>query len=180
MMHSHWMDGPELLQLLLDSKQLTPNALADRLRNRSLQSQMQRYLARETKSPRPSTLEPLAKFFGIGVEAFYQPAIAKAIADERGLGIRQGDHIEERVPTYTLPANAPTPLRPRPAVDVADLVAQLGRLLEPYDAPARSAVGALLHDVAINPSNAGLTGKRIAALLDVPGNAPQEKSTSSL
>lgn len=180
MVHSLWMDGPELLQRLLDSKQLTPNALADRLRNRSLQSQMQRYLARETKSPRPSTLEPLAKFFGIGVEAFYQPAIAEAIAAERGLVIKKAGSVETRAPADSLPPNAPTPLRPRHAADVAALVAQLGRLLEPHDGAARAAVGALLHDLAMNPSNAGLTGKRIAALLDVPANTPPEKSTGSL
>lgn len=176
------MDGSELLKLLLEKRNLTPNALADILRKRTLQSQMQRYLAGETKSPRPDTLAPIARYFGIGVEAFYQPAIARQIAIEQGLIKAQADtpphHVAEPIATWA--AAAPTPLRPRHRQSVRELVTMLGRALEDYDESARKAVAALLHDVAIHPERAALTGERIGALLGVQGNDPPHKSSNSV
>lgn len=81
MVHILNMEGHELLRLLLEKRGMNPNSLANALRNRSIQSQVQRYLDKKTKNPRLDTLQPIAKFFGIGVEAFYQPAIAKGIAE---------------------------------------------------------------------------------------------------
>lgn len=174
------MDGPELLQLLLDKRKLTPNALADLLRQRSLQSQMQRYLARETKSPRPSTLEPIAKFFGIGIEAFYQPAIAQRIAASLAGDETASAHVGEKPSAYgDAVTPAPTPLKPRDSEGVAELIAKLGRALEPYDESARRAVATLLSDVALHPESASVTGQRVAALLGVPGNGSLARFTSS-
>lgn len=181
MLHSSAMDGPELLKLLLEKRNLTPNALADILRKRTLQSQMQRYLARETKNPRPDTLAPIARYFGIGVEAFYQPTIARQIAIEQGLTRAQtespGHHVAEPSAAW---AAAPTPLRPRHRQSVRELVTLLGRALEDYDESARKAVATLLHDVAMHPERAALTGERIGALLDVQGNDPPHKSSNSM
>ena len=172
------MEGPELLKLLLEKRGLNANSLADVLRDRSKQSQIQRYLAGNTKSPRPGTLEPIAKYFGIGIEAFYQPLIAREIAQQMML-VPHEHRTENGSSNYQLaaPANAPTPLRPRPGL--RDTILQLGKSLEAYDESARKAVASLLADLALHPENAALTANRITALLDAPGNAVQPKSSTS-
>lgn len=179
------MEGPELLRRLLDQRQLTVNALAHILRKRTLQSQMQRYLSGDTKSPRPDTLAPIAKYFGIGVEAFYQPAIAKRIATELGLmddatatSTPPPNVVCEATPSWNTATPAPTPL-PKSPPSIGELVARLGRALEAYDESARKAVAALLHDMALHPETAAITGQRIMALLNVQGNVPLQKSSLS-
>lgn len=180
-MHSPAMEGHVLLKLLLQKHGIAPNALADTLHKRTLQSQMQRYLNGNTKSPRPATLEPIAKFFGIGVEAFYQPEIAQRLALELGLihAPQNGaPRIEQTQARYALTA-PPTPIRPRQQLSVSELITQLGRALEPYDATARRAVAALLHDLALHPESADVAGQRVAALLNVPGNELPPRSSNS-
>ncbi len=172
------MEGPELLRLLLEKRGLNANSMADLLRDRSKQSQIQRYLAGSTKNPRPGTLEPIAKYFGIGIEAFYQPLIAREIAQKLML-VPNGNRIENGSSNYqvTAPASAPTPLRPRPGL--RENILQLGKTLEGYDESARKAVASLLADLALHPENAALTASRITALLDAPGNGAQPKSSTS-
>lgn len=178
------MQGPVLLKLLMEKRGMNPNALANALRSRTVQSQVQRYLAGETKNPRPDTLSPIAKFFGIGVEAFYQPTIAQEIAERLELVAPAQSHsVKEPAPntdsTYRTPAAAaaPTPIRPTPRL--RETVLQLGHLLEPYDETARKAVAMLLHDLAIHPEGAYLAANRISALLEAPGNASPARSTIS-
>ena len=180
------MDGPKLLKLLMDKRGMNPNALADVLRSRTLQSQVQRYLAGKTKSPRPETLKPVAKFFDIGVEAFYQPTIAQEVALRLGLISAPTPAppvattmVRESVAPYDASSivTQPTPLRAAP--NLRDVVIQLGRFLEPHDESARKAVAMLLHDLAIHPDGAYLAANRIAALLDAPGNGAAARSTIS-
>lgn len=172
------MEGKELLRLLLEKRGLNANALADALRDRSLQSQIQRYLGGKTKNPRPDTLEPIAKFFGIGIEAFYQPLIAQEIA-ERLLLAPRSHQAEEPTTPYGADrvASAPTPIRPK--AGLRDNILHLGKSLEVYDESARKAVASLLADLALHPENAALIANRITALLDAPGNGSQPKSTAS-
>jgi transcriptional regulator with XRE-family HTH domain len=172
------MEGKELLRLLLEKRGLNANSLADTLRDRSLQSQIQRYLGGRTKNPRPDTLEPIAKYFGVGVEAFYQPVIAKQIAD-RLLLTTQTPGIADAPAPYSLRPEvaAPTPIKTRSGLREA--VLQLGRTLETYDESARKAVSSLLADLALQPGNAPLIANRITALLDAPGNDLPQKSITS-
>lgn len=172
------MEGKELLRLLLEKRGLNANSLADTLRDRSLQSQIQRYLGGRTKNPRPDTLEPIAKFFGIGIEAFYQPLIAQEVADRLMLTPVPNSVAEAPAP-YGLrhAASAPTPLRPKPGM--RDAILQLGKSLEAYDESARKAVASLLADLALHPDNAPLIANRITALLDAPGNDVAQRSTAS-
>lgn len=186
MLHSDPMEGHKLLQLLMDKRGLNPNALADALRSRTLQSQVQRYLAGTTKNPRPDTLKPIAKFFDIGVEAFYQPTIAQEVALRLNLvptpaptPAQESNTMRESRAIYdtSSPVAPPTPLRTAP--NLRDVVIQLGRFLEPHDESARKAVAILLHDLAIHPDDAYLAANRIAALLDAPGNGAVARSTIS-
>lgn len=180
MVHSRAMEGKDLLRLLLDKRGMSVNALADALRIRSLQSQLQRYLAGRTRSPRPDTLEPVAKFFGIGVEAFYQPAIAERIAAALTQPPTQHRVAESETNAWPAqkPASSPLPMRPTPSV--RECVIQLGEQLKGYDESARRLVALLLSDLAMHPESAAVVATRLSALLDSEGNAGAARSTSSL
>lgn len=64
-MHSHSMEGPVLLQALMDRDGLNSNSLATRLRNKSMQSHVYRYLKGVAKDPKRETLRPIAEHFGV-------------------------------------------------------------------------------------------------------------------
>lgn len=70
------MNGRKFFQALLDSQTLNPHALAQRLDAPTLQSTFQRYLDGKTKEVRRSTFEPVANFFKVSVDGFYNPEIA--------------------------------------------------------------------------------------------------------
>lgn len=55
---------------------MNPHALAQKLKNPALQSTLQRFLDGKTKEARRSTVEPVAKFFQVQVDSFYNPEIA--------------------------------------------------------------------------------------------------------
>lgn len=70
------MEPRNLYALLLQSKNLTTNALAEKLGGKVEQSQLNRFETGKTKEPRRTTLQPVADYFGIPVDLFYnQPAL---------------------------------------------------------------------------------------------------------
>lgn len=79
------MEGPDLLRALMDRDGLNSNSLATRLRNKSMQSHVYRYLKGVAKEPKRETLRPIADHFGVPLAAFYDPVLAEQIAVERGL-----------------------------------------------------------------------------------------------
>jgi transcriptional regulator with XRE-family HTH domain len=77
------MDGKELLKHLMREAGENPNSIANKLKKRSLQSQIQRFIDGATKEPRVSTLQPVADFFQIPVQALFVEEIAHEIAFDR-------------------------------------------------------------------------------------------------
>ena len=69
--HSSAMDGIQFLQALLDLRGLNPNSMANKAGNHALQSTVARFLG--GKQSRPSTMQPVADFFGVDVGGFYDP-----------------------------------------------------------------------------------------------------------
>lgn len=170
------MTGPELLRLLMKERGLNPNALADALRDRRFQSQIQRFITGKTKSPRPETLEPIARFFNVGVEAFISPEIADRIAQDRGFIPRKQGLIQEPTPSYTPPV-IPLPQSHQPSLK--DSLRCIYTTLDSHDEQARRAVAALLPDLAMHPENGAITAERILAILGVMGKDSPRKSTAS-
>ena len=84
--HSGVMDGQKFLQALLDLRGLNPNAMAKKAGNHALQSTVARFLG--GNQSRPSTMQPVADFFGVDVGGFYDPD--KAIMELRRLGAMEG------------------------------------------------------------------------------------------
>jgi hypothetical protein len=175
MLHSLLMDGRQLLKALMAQAGENPNSLADALKSRSLQSQIQRFVDGKTRNPRWSTLDPVAKHYGLKVEAFLDDEAAEEVAVARGLLAPEDASHGGKHPT-----NAPTPIRnaPRP-LSIHELVLQLGKALIPYDAPARKAVASLLADMANDPEEAARAADRIERLLGEPGNGQPARSSSS-
>lgn len=153
-----------------------PNSLADALQARTLQSQIQRFVDGKTKNPRWSTLEPVARHYGLKVEAFLDDESAEAVAVARGL--MPGVAVEGAGITPVSAPPIPIWQGGRP-LSVRDLVMQLGKALAPYDVPARKAVGSLLNDMANDPDDAARAADRIERLLGAPGNDLQPRSSSS-
>jgi hypothetical protein len=170
------MDGRQLLKALMAQAGENPNSLADALQARTLQSQIQRFVDGKTKNPRWSTLEPVARHYGLKVEAFLDDESAEAVAIARGL--MPGSDGEGAVKMQL--GAPPTPIwqAVRP-LSVRELVIQLGKALAPYDGPARKAVGSLLNDMANDPDDAARAADRIERLLGAPGNDHQPRSSSS-
>lgn len=53
-----------------------PNSLAAKLNNRTKQPQIYKFLEGISKEPRRSTLQPVADYYKVNVEAFYSPKVA--------------------------------------------------------------------------------------------------------
>lgn len=177
LLHSHCMDGKQLLKALMTEAKVNPNALANLLKNRSLQSQIQRFVDGKTRNPRWDTLLPVADFFQIRVEALFDADVARQVALERGL-IKPSE-VNEEVAVYAVGEKL-KPLRgPITKPTLFELLIQLGEELKPFDQSARKAVASLLSDLALTPEDASVTASRIARLLGAPGNDPLQKSTSS-
>ncbi|CAN5299054.1 hypothetical protein BH10PSE16_BH10PSE16_01190 [soil metagenome] len=71
------MDGRTFFQFLLDSRKLNPTSLSLKIEKPTLQSTLQRYLEGKTKEARRSTFEPVAEFFNVSIDAFYNPVTAE-------------------------------------------------------------------------------------------------------
>lgn len=61
---------------MMDARGINPNALARATGTK--QPQIYRFLTGIAVEPKRSTLEPVAKFFGVDVEAFFHPKVADA------------------------------------------------------------------------------------------------------
>lgn len=153
---------------------LNPNSLADALRDRRFQSQIQRFITGKTKSPRIETLEPIARFFSIGVEAFFSEDIARRVAQERGLLPQPLEHAND--PPYTAQT---IQLPPSHQPSIKDSLRCIYTTLTAHDDQARRAVAALLPDLALHPETGPLTADRILAILGVMGKEPPQKSIAS-
>lgn len=70
------MEPRELLRRLMDIEGLNPNSLAAKTNGRTKQPQIHRFLSGTVGEPKRSTWQPVANFFGISVEAFFDHAIA--------------------------------------------------------------------------------------------------------
>lgn len=170
------MTGAELLRLLMEAEGVNPNSLADKLRNRSLQSQLQRFLSNQTKNPRTDTLRPVAKYFGVGVDVFLDDKTAKRVAIERGLLQDETSAAPENAPSA--PTSSPISIRPT-SPSLRDSLRCIAKTLAEHDESARRAVAVLLSDVAIHPESVELTADRIEALLGVKGNDNQHRFSAS-
>lgn len=153
-MHSHTMDGSDLLRALMDRDGLNSNSLAVKLRNQSLQSHVYRYLKGVAKEPKPATLRPIAEHFGVPLAAFYDPALADQVAIDQGL-------VEG------------SPIKPKPITEETrteadafdDALEVIAKALTKVDEEGRSLVGHSLSRLAQDPSKLSNISQHIRTLV---------------
>lgn len=92
--HSYAMDGIQFLQALLDLRGLNPNSMANKAGKHALQSTVARFL--DGKQSRPSTMQPVADFFGVDVGGFYDQD--KATMELRRLSGKPAPHATSLTP----------------------------------------------------------------------------------
>ncbi len=67
--------GVDLLRELMKKSGDNANSLAAKLDGRTSQPQLHKFLTGEAKEPRRATLQPVADFYGVPVNAFYGPVL---------------------------------------------------------------------------------------------------------
>jgi hypothetical protein len=164
-MHSYDMEGKILLAALLKEADLNANSLAKILKNQKLQTQMHRFITGETKNPRWSSLKPIADFFEIRLEAFFDPKVANQIAIEKGfIKINENKLID----CDSIVSNKINTINQKKLDnDLFEILIALGEILKPCDNSAKKAVASLLSDLALNPDEAKTTALHITRLLDI-------------
>ena len=68
-----------LLQALLDSSGYNANSLSNKLNGATTQPQIHKFLKGQVAEPKRRTLQPVADFFGISVEAFFDEELAEQL-----------------------------------------------------------------------------------------------------
>lgn len=77
------MEPRELLRQLMKAHGLNSNSLAAKTNGKTKQPQIHRFLSGEAKEPKRSTLEPIALYFKIPVDALFDKRIASEVARQK-------------------------------------------------------------------------------------------------
>ena len=81
-LHTSAMKTRLLLERLMEASKDNPYSLSRRLGGASKQPQIYKFIKGLTTDPRRKTLEPVADFYGISVEAFFNEALASDLLAE--------------------------------------------------------------------------------------------------
>jgi hypothetical protein len=73
------MEPRELLRSLMSRSGDNSNSLATKLKGRTTQPQLHKFLSGVSKEPRRSTLAPVAEHYDVPIDAFYDPEVAEAV-----------------------------------------------------------------------------------------------------
>jgi len=181
------MTGRRLLQLLLKQRGLNPNSLSAALGGESKQPQIQKFLAGTSREPRRSTLAPIARYFGLPVEAFYDEDLAQLIADQNGFTPEVEEHFAEfgyggaKGTEHRQVVNAPIPISAQnPPPSIRATLQHLCEVLAQEPLGVRRSVVAILSDMAEHVDDATFTAQmieRVMGALGQQGNDQQRKST---
>lgn len=178
------MTGPDLLQRLMDHHGLNANSLSRKAEG-AKQSQIHKYLNNAIKEPKRTTLEPLALFFEIPLNAFYDPDLAQRLAQQLGLArpptTFDYSEAEVIVPLTTREERAAY-IFPKQQLGVRGLIHQFRTLLEHQPPGVRMSVVAIMKDIAERADDATFAESmidRILGALGMPGNAQPPKSIPS-
>jgi transcriptional regulator with XRE-family HTH domain len=107
-----------LLTELLHRSGEKPASLAKRLSDQGVrQPQLSRYLSGKTKEPKLSTLAPIAEYYGVSAQAFFDEALASQLLQQ----IKSGEFVVQRNLRRRNTSGTNTPESSRPAVGVAGI-----------------------------------------------------------
>lgn len=166
------MDPKQLLQALMKRDKDNPHSLAEKLKQKTGQPQIYKFLNGVAKEPRRSTLQPVADFYGISVEAFYDPLVADIVMQNLEAGRPLTDTPNANIsatPEASSPPAEPNQHQPAAASGVLE---NLRLLLLQADPADRSAAGSLLSGLANNPENPRLLSALATMLGDLADARP--------
>lgn len=84
------MKTRELLAALMERSKENPHSLSVSLRGRVKQPQIYKFINGISKEPRRTTLEPIADYYGVSVEAFYDEGMAAQLLAQMQSGVALG------------------------------------------------------------------------------------------
>lgn len=142
------MDPKELLLALMKRDGDNPNSLAGKLKQKTKQPQIHKFVKGTAKEPKRSTLEPVADHYGISVEAFYDANLAGEIHENLIAG-------RPLMPAVTASIQSSQAQSVRMVATVGPSLGETLKCLSGYlgvlDARSRGRVGQLLKDFAEEP-----------------------------
>lgn len=179
------MKGRELLQLLLTSRGLTANALSKALKGETTQPQIHKFLTGVAAEPRRSTLAPVAAYFNVPIDAFYDDFLADKTAYQ--LGLVDSTEISSETLTATgtevHEARAPIPFPPPPGQpSLRDSLRAIRNALAHEPTGVRRSVAAIMADLAERAEDESFGDQmieRIMGALGRQGNGAPPQSTPS-
>lgn len=155
------MEPRLLLQWLLDRDGDNSNSLAGKLKNATTQPQIHKYLSGKAKQPRHSTLDPIAKHYGIPIEALYSEDVADSVMTKlAATPPTLTATVFESKQAVSLTNKSPVAISFDDAVRV---IAQ--KLMEVDEATGRRAMG-VLADLATDPQDFERLARATAAVID--------------
>lgn len=177
------MEGRQLLKLLLEQKELTANGLAVALKGATKQPQIHKFLTGAAREPRRSTLQPVADYLGVQVEAFYDEDLALQVAIRLGLieapeGHKSVPQAMEPAPASKNPAG-PVPLPQSPTPSLRDALRRIATVLADESPGVRKSVAALFGDLADHAEDPTLCERTIDRIMGVLGQAPGNSPPAS-
>lgn len=167
------MEPRHLLQWLIDRDGLNSSSLARQIKGSGVsdrptsQPQIHKFLCGVALEPKRATLQPVADYFRIPLDAFYNGEIAERVLSDlksSQLGKTQAS------PTPAAPgapvnqfSTAQDRRRPLP---LTELLAQLGVLLDAVDGPTRKNAGRMLNSYACEPEGRASSSISLVSMLE--------------
>lgn len=185
-MHSSTMKGRDLLQLLLEKRGMSANALSTAIKGATKQPQIHKFLTGTAAEPRRSTLAPIAEFFSIPVDAFYDEFLADKTAYQ--LGLVDATEISAEAAAASghtaRETSAPIPFAPPPPKqpNLRDALRRIRDALAQESPGVRRSVVAIMTDLADRADDHAFSDQmieRIMGALGRQGNDAPPQSTPS-
>jgi hypothetical protein len=174
------MKGRELLKLLLKKHGLTANGLVTALNGKIKQPTLHKFLELDTRESRRSTLQPVADYFKVPLEAFYDELLADKTAYQLGL-VQAAQLSTEAAATIASEARAPIPFSP-PLASPPSLRESLRRVRDAlaHETPGvRRSVVAIMADLADRAEDNSFSDQMIDRIMGALGHQGNEKAQSS-
>lgn len=136
------MKPKDFLDRLMKAEGMNSNSLSKATRHQTKQPQIHRFLAGGVAEPRRSTWAPVAKLFGVPIDAFFDDAVAERAWADYEARKRVGWTVE-----------VPAEHEEEPEVDISDPIRAVAKLM-PYLTPADQQL-VLQRVMALMPAHVG-------------------------
>lgn len=177
------MKGRELLKLLLKKHGLSANGLVTVLGGQVKQPTLHKFLELDTRESRRSTLQPVADYFKVPLESFYDEFLADKTAYQ--LGLVEADELSSEsmaaVVAEVREVNPPIPFPP-PAANhpsLRDALRKVRDVLAHETPGVRRSVVAIMTDLADRAEDRTFSDQMIERIMGALGHRGNEPAPSS-